>query len=71
MRTHVSSQFHIAAPPRYGVRTADWKLALYEPGEEQLFDLRRDPAETVNVYGQHPEQVARLRGLLEQDLALA
>jgi choline-sulfatase len=72
-RDHVSSQFHLrdAARPDYGVRTADWKLAHYEPDDEQLFDLRRDPAETVNVYDRHPEQVARLRALLAQDLALA
>jgi arylsulfatase A-like enzyme len=34
------------------------------PGE--LFDLRQDPAETRNVYADHPEVVQELKALLEQ-----
>ena len=72
VRDHVFSQLHLrnATRPHYGVRTEEWKLALYEPGEEQLFDFRNDPDETHNVYTQHPERVEELRGMLAQDLAL-
>ena len=73
VRDHVFSQLHgrpgAATGPYYGVRTEDWKLALYEPGEEQLFDLRNDPDERRNVYGEHPEEVVLLRRTLERDLA--
>jgi arylsulfatase A-like enzyme len=71
-RDHVFSQLHArnATRPHYGVRTGDWKLALYEPGEEQLFDLHRDPDERHNVFAQHPERVEELTRLLETDLAL-
>ena len=73
VRDHVSSQLHArnATRPHYGVRTADWKLALYEPGEEQLFHLPSDPTEALNLYATHPEEVAQLRDLLAQDLALS
>ena len=38
------------------------------PGEPagQLYHLERDPQETVNLYGKHPEIVARLEAQLEQ-----
>jgi arylsulfatase A-like enzyme len=72
VRDHVFSQLHFrnATRPHYGVRTVDWKLALYEPGEEQLFDLRNDPDERLNLYREAPERVDELRELLAADLAL-
>lgn len=33
------------------VRTLDWKLVGYRGGEGELYDLRRDPDELVNRYG--------------------
>lgn len=35
-----------------------------ELGESVLFDLAADPAEEVDVAGQHPEVVSRLRRLV-------
>ena len=66
----------------YAVRDGAWKLILQlgsggftqppfrprQPGEPagQLYDLRKDPGETKNVYGRHPQVVARLEGLLKE-----
>jgi arylsulfatase A-like enzyme/Tfp pilus assembly protein PilF len=50
-----------------GVRTRDWKY-IRAPKPE-LYDLTKDPAETVNVVGKHPEAVARLEGWLDWYLA--
>ena len=33
------------------VRSEDWKLAIRETGGNELFDLKNDPNELVNVYG--------------------
>lgn len=43
------------------------RLVEAKPGEPagQLYHLRRDPGETVNLYEKHPEVVSRLEGLLE------
>ncbi len=71
-RDHVFSQFHVpwATRPCYGVRTLEWKLALYDPGDEQLFDLGADPAERHNRFAQEPQRAAMLQRLLARDLAL-
>ena len=55
------------AIPEYGVmlRQDNWKLIHYEriDGKEVdvLYDMEKDPAETVNAAGDHPEVVERLR----------
>ncbi|MCD7938214.1 MAG: sulfatase [Tannerellaceae bacterium] len=42
------------------------QVAEYHPLEEPLlFDLRRDPGERYNVYGQYPEIVAKLEAMAE------
>ncbi len=51
----------------YSVRTPEWKLitrAGTEPSEE-LYDLRADPREQVDVSESFPDAVRKLRGLLE------
>ncbi|HTP34561.1 MAG TPA: sulfatase-like hydrolase/transferase [Candidatus Acidoferrales bacterium] len=66
----------------FSIRERNWKLELGlgsggfstpahidpVPGgpEGQLYDLSKDPEETVNLYQQHPEIVARLTALLER-----
>ncbi len=53
-------------------RDGEWGLKQYAiadtdpdaPG--QLYDLARDPGETINVYSKHPEIVAELKALLEE-----
>ncbi len=55
------------AIPEYGVmlRQDNWKLIHYEriDGKEVdvLYDMEKDPAETINAAGDHPEVVERLR----------
>ena len=72
VRDHVFSELHTAwgTRPFYGIRTPEWKLALYEPGEEQFFDVIADPGERTNLYAREPQRVAQLRRLLEADSAL-
>lgn len=42
-----------------------WKY-LRSDGDEQLFDLSADPAETTDLAAAHPERVARLRAVVER-----
>ena len=73
---HHSSRGHFA------IREGDWKLiekrgsggfstpATYEPkpGEPagQLYNLKEDLSETMNVYADYPEITQRLKGILEE-----
>jgi arylsulfatase A-like enzyme len=55
------------------IRTVDWKLvrvARPEGPEYRLFDLERDPGETTNVAGEHPDKVGELVKLLDPFLRL-
>lgn len=58
---------------QFAVRNGNWKL-IFDPrkstpaipvsAREQLYDLGADPLEAHNVFDQHPEVVAELRGLV-------
>lgn len=50
-----------AAPAFCGMRTRRWTFAHYAGGYEELYDLRRDPHELVNVIDQDTVWAARLR----------
>ena len=66
----------------FSIRERNWKLELGlgsggfstpvsldpVPGgpQGQLYDLAKDPAESDNVYLQHPDVVARLTALLDR-----
>jgi arylsulfatase A-like enzyme len=39
-------------PEFYAVRTSDWKYVEYSTGEKELYDLKNDPYELVNLAGQ-------------------
>jgi len=67
--------------PGYGgqqcVREGDWKAirrnlnpapkaADQAPGAIELYDLSKDPRESKDLAAQHPEVVARLRGILDK-----
>ena len=48
------------------VRDERWKLILrYPDGPHDLFDLRHDPAELVNLYDKNPQTVAHYRARLD------
>ena len=72
-RDHVFGELHMrgATRPYYAVRTAEWHLARYEPGEAHLFDLRHDPEQRHNLFTRWPEQVAALEQLIAQHAALS
>lgn len=71
---------HHSIDGSFSIRKGDWKLELCpgsggwsdpKPGQEaadsptvQLYDLRQDIGERVNVYGLHPEVVQELTSLL-------
>jgi N-acetylglucosamine-6-sulfatase len=57
-------------PPKFhALRTKQWLYVEYETGARELFDLRRDPAETRNVVDSTP--VATVAALAEQLHALS
>ena len=70
---HYYGQFDV--PSHYGVRTSRHKLIHYYelPGEAgwELYDLKEDPRENRNLYGQpgQEEVVARMKGLLKEQRA--
>ena len=49
------------------VRVGDWKLHTSKDGEavKLLYNLRKDPGETNNLYDEYPEIVAKLEARLE------
>lgn len=73
---------HHSADGMFAIRQGEWKLVEGrgsggftrpvriepQPGEPagELYNLARDPAESENVYGRHPNVVARLAALLEK-----
>ena len=51
----------------------DWKLIHHveHPENSELYDLRADPGELVNVLDEHPEEAARLLAFLEESGGMA
>lgn len=60
---------------KWGVRTRDWKLVkvidpgVHQRGEDELYDLRADPGENVNVAQRYPEVLDRLELALRRHWA--
>jgi N-acetylgalactosamine-6-sulfatase len=53
--------------PTLAVREGSWKLLLgKEPGRVELFRFPSDRLETTNLCVSHPDEVHRLRGLLDE-----
>jgi N-acetylglucosamine-6-sulfatase len=48
-------------PSYCGMRTRRWKYVVYRNGDEELYDLRRDPYELRNLAGTRPLVRTRLR----------
>lgn len=53
------------------VRTESHKYILSADGREELYDIRVDPAESVNIASKHPDKVKHLRKLLEDTLDIS
>jgi arylsulfatase A-like enzyme len=54
------------------LQTPDWKLVYIPDGKAgivRLYDLRKDPGETRNAAGEHPQVVAQLRAQLAEIMA--
>ena len=53
---------------RGAVREGDWKLVKSAPlpSRLELFDIAKDPSETANLAGEHPEIVAKLEARIEE-----
>lgn len=49
-------------------RTDDWKYVYGPFTEDELYDLKADPGETNNLAATHPEQVARMRVRLGEEM---
>lgn len=64
------SESHRAIGTQHSVLIGPWRYVLNAPGgEEELYDHRRDPAETRNLAAAHPSEVEAGRGRLRQTLA--
>jgi choline-sulfatase len=51
----------VARGAKFGVRFGRWKyIEAEEEGTRELYDLERDPGETVNLAGREPAEAARL-----------
>ena len=52
-----------------GVRYGSWKLVKYRKGKDdwRLYDLNQDIGEQKDLAAEHPELVAKIRGLLKRD----
>lgn len=50
-----------ATGEKFGIRSGGWKyIVAADEGTYELFDLSRDPAETTNLYSEHPDEAHRL-----------
>jgi len=58
--------YHDSTTPYSSVRSGDWKLVEYlEDGKLELYDLKKDPAESHNCASESPEKATLLRSKLE------
>ncbi len=55
----------LAVPSYCGVRTGSFLFVHYATGEEELYDLARDPRQLQNVVTSRPNKAAELRSLTE------
>jgi arylsulfatase A-like enzyme len=56
--------------PGSALRKGDWKLVVhYENNTTELFNLKDDPGETMNIAKSNPEKVKELKAILDKKLA--
>ena len=73
--THFPHNMGVLCAPSTSVRAGDWKLIrFYHAGKNaashayELFDLKRDPSEAINLAAYFPEKVRELDQLIESFL---
>ena len=54
---------------KFALTLDDWKYYHLEEGRDELYDLKSDPDEWIDVADQHPERVSKLARLIESILA--
>ena len=54
---------------QYALMSGDWKYVHATHGDDQLFDMRRDRGETVNVIADYPEVSERMLALVLRRVA--
>lgn len=52
-------------PRRQGIIVSGWKFIRNEDGSRELYDLARDPGESLNLIAERPERAENLEALLE------
>lgn len=58
--------YYATTTPASAVRMGDWKLVqYYEDGRRELYNLREDTGETIDLAKQQPAEVARLTARLQ------
>jgi arylsulfatase A-like enzyme len=62
--------FYWAFPKGRSLRDGDMKLIVHREGKTELFDLAADPSETTDLASDRPEEVARLKQLMEEQTKL-
>jgi arylsulfatase A-like enzyme len=67
---HVSMT-HLGDPGSFGLSTDRWRYIRYSNGDEELYDIEKDPYEWTNLAGRdgHKERLASLRARAPQSFA--
>jgi arylsulfatase A-like enzyme len=60
---------YIAHSSGGSLRHGDWKLIAMKKGDDQLFNIVKDPYETTNLAAKEPERLAELKALLAVEFA--
>lgn len=56
--------------PHSALRLGRWKLVhFFENNEDELYDLKKDPGETLNLASREPDRLRTLRARLDKELA--
>ncbi|HKZ36457.1 MAG TPA: sulfatase/phosphatase domain-containing protein, partial [Chryseolinea sp.] len=60
-------EFHEGTTSHQAVRSGDWKAVRMDPdGFIELYNLRDDPAEKVNVASAHPQLASRMKATMDK-----
>ncbi|MDP4721183.1 MAG: sulfatase [Akkermansiaceae bacterium] len=62
---------HLATPGSYGLSARGWRYIHYAGGDEELYDIAKDPFEWVNLAGktEHKDKLTELRRMAPTEFA--